>query len=109
MQQPKRARTWPADGTRPSQWFVAALGDQAGPFAVSLQGGPQAALVAAEAEIAAASDLLFSGEGGIAHYRNRYPEDPYLRRWTGLVLAQRGDRLQAEREFEAAANLGIAS
>jgi hypothetical protein len=107
MQQPKRERTWPADGTRPAQWFVAALGDQAGPFAVSLQGGPQTTLAAAEAEIAEAADLLFSGEGGIVHYRNRYPEDPYLHRWTGLVLAKRGDHQRAEQEFEAAAKLGV--
>ena len=85
MESPKRERQWPADGHTPAEWFAASLGDQGGAFARSLR-GPDGA---AEAEIAAASDLLFSGEGGIAHYHNTYPDDPHLRFWASLVRQQR--------------------
>lgn len=108
MTRPKRLRAWPADGDSPAAWFIAALGDQAGPFALSYAGGPGLARDAAEAEIAAASDLLLQSEGGIIHYRNRWPADPHLRLWTGLALAQRGETERAEVEFQAAAALGVA-
>jgi glycosyltransferase involved in cell wall biosynthesis len=91
MQQPKRERRWPDDGATPGAWFAAALGDQGGAFLRSLRGPNPAA----EAEIAAASDLLFSGEGGIVHYRNTYPADPHLHHWTGLVLQRRGQPAEA--------------
>jgi glycosyltransferase involved in cell wall biosynthesis len=97
MQQPKRPRQWPGDGPTPAHWFVAALGEHAGPFARSLAGrDPEA-----EAAIAAASDLLFSGEGGIVHYRNAYPGDPHLQRWTSLALHQRGQLEQPAAGFQA--------
>ncbi|MBU0491489.1 MAG: glycosyltransferase family 4 protein [Chloroflexi bacterium] len=104
MQQPKRTLRWPDDGKTPAEWFVAALGDQGAPFARSLQGNDPGA----EAEIAQASDLLFSGEGGIVHYRNTYPDDPYLRFWTGLTLCQRGQIERAQSECAAATALGLA-
>lgn len=85
MQQPKRTRRWPDDGPTPAHWFVAALGDQGEVFARSL-GGPDPA---AEAEIATASPILVSGEGGIVHYFNIFPADPHLHRWAELVLGQR--------------------
>lgn len=107
MTRPKRLRTWPADGDTPAAWFIAALGDHAGPFAVSYAGGPGPARAAAEAEIAAASDLLLHSEGGIIHYRNHWPADPYLRYWTGLALARRGDPARAADELRAAAACGL--
>lgn len=106
MAQPKRLRAWPDHGATPAEWFVAALGDHAGPFAVSLRENPGPRRDAAEAEIAAVSDFLLHYEGGLIHYRNRWPEDPYLRLWTGLALAHRGDSERAEQEFRAAAALG---
>lgn len=107
MAQPKRLRAWPDDGVTPAAWFIAALGDHAGPFALSYGGASGPARDAAEAEIAAASDLLFRYEGGIIHYRNRWPEDPYLRYWAGLALAHRGDTARAAGEFRAAAASGL--
>lgn len=102
MARPKRLRAWPDDATDPAAWFIAALGDHAGPFAVSYGGAPGSARDAAEAEIGAASELLHS-EGGIIHSRNRWLDDPYLRYWTGLALARRGDTARAADEFQAAA------
>jgi glycosyltransferase involved in cell wall biosynthesis len=107
MAQPKRQRAWPDDAADPAAWFIAALGDHAGPFAVSYGGAPGPARDAAEAEIAAASDLLLHYEGGIIHYRNRWPADPYLRYWTGLALAHRGATARAADEFQAAAASGL--
>lgn len=107
MTRPKRLRTWPDDGAAPAAWFIAALGDHAGPFAASYAGGPGPARDAAEAEIATASDLLLHYEGGIIHYRNHWPADPYLRYWTGLALAPRGARARAADEFRAAGAYGL--
>src|SRR5690606_12662163 len=107
MAQPKRARAWPTDGTTPAEWFVAALGDHAGPFAASLAAPTDALRSAAEAEIAAISDFMLNYEGGLIHYRNRWPEDPHLRLWTGLALAQRGETDRAALELQAAAASGL--
>lgn len=107
MTRPKRLRTWPADGDTPAAWFIAALGDHAGPFAISYADGPGPARDAAEAEIAAASDLLLHSEGGIIHYRNHWPADAHLRLWTGLALAHRGETERAAQELQAAAALGV--
>jgi len=107
MTRPKRLRTWPNDSDTPAAWFIAALGDHAGPFAVSYAGGSGPARDAAEAEIAAASDPLLHSEGGIVHYRNHWPADPYLRYWTGLALAQRGESDRAADEFRAAGAYGL--
>lgn len=107
MDQPKRPRTWPDAAANPAAWFIAALGDHAGPFALSYGGAPGPARDAAEAEIAAASDLLRQTEGGIIHYRNRWPADPYLRYWTGLTLAHHGDITRAADELRAAAAYGL--
>jgi glycosyltransferase involved in cell wall biosynthesis len=107
MIRPKQPRAWPADGANPAAWFIAALGDHAGPFAVSDASDPGPERDAAEAEIAGASDLLLQSEGGIIHYRNHWPADPHLRLWTGLALANRGETKRAELEFQAAAALGV--
>lgn len=107
LAQPKRTRSWPADGTTPAEWFVAALGDHAGPFAAGLAAPTGAFRSDAEAEIAAISDFMLNYEGGLIHYRNRWPEDPHLRLWTGLALAQRGETDRAMLELQAAAASGL--
>jgi glycosyltransferase involved in cell wall biosynthesis len=115
MDEPRRSRPRLAGGdTSAAGGFVAALGDQAGPFAVSLgrpattraEGGPNA-LEPADAAIAASDAAVAHGEGGIVHHRNRHPEDPHLRLWSGLVAAAAGRRELAEAEYEAAAALGL--
>jgi glycosyltransferase involved in cell wall biosynthesis len=107
MAQPRRERAWPEDGANPAEWFIAALGDHAGPFAISYAGAPGPVRDAAEAEIAASTDLMLHYEGGIIHYRNHWPEDPHLRLWTGRALAHRGDAARADQEFHAAAASGV--
>jgi hypothetical protein len=88
--------------------FVAALGGQAGPFAVSLDPAAGAAdRAAADAAIAAASPLLARGEGGVVHHRNAAPDDPHLRLWSGLVAEAAGRIELAAAEFAAAAALGL--
>ncbi len=73
--------------------FVAALGDRAGPFAVSLAWPAHhnsAAVAAAHRAIAASHALLARGEGGVIHHRNEAPNDPHLRLWSGLIAASAG-------------------
>lgn len=90
--------------------FVRALGDQAGPFAISLSGCPahsSDAVAAADRRIATASPLLARGEGGILHHRNAHPDDPHLRFWSALVSAAGGNAALAEDEMRAAVDLGL--
>jgi hypothetical protein len=105
LEQPRRERVWPgaAAGASPARRFVEALGDRGTQFARSLRA--QDAL--AECQISASSTQLASGEGGILHYRNAYPDDPHLRFWSGLVLLHQSRYAQAADEFEAAGALGL--
>ena len=113
MATPRRARQpLPGAGDGAAANFVRSLGDQAGPFAVSLAGPTKHAperIAAAEKEIAAASPLLARGEGGVVHYRNAFPDDPHLRLWAGLLSGAAGARAIAAAEFAAADALGMGS
>jgi glycosyltransferase involved in cell wall biosynthesis len=105
MESPKVGRSWRGEGSAPTPAarFAAAVGDAAPQFRASLAGPDQMA----EDRIAKSSHLLSAGEGGIFHYRNTFPQDPFLHFWAGLALL--GDqRLQdAGREFQAALELGL--
>lgn len=95
-----------ADGTGTgAALFVAALGERAGPFAVA-SGLADGDVAAAEEEIGRATPVVTGGEGGIVHYRNTWPDDPVLRRWSGLVAAAAGRRDLADSELRAGARLG---
>jgi glycosyltransferase involved in cell wall biosynthesis len=111
MAQARRTRPpLPGAGDAAAANFVRSLGDQAGPFAVSLAGPgshPERAMAAAEGAIAAASPLLARGEGGIAHHRNAFPGDPHLRLWAGLISGAAGARSVAASELAAADALGL--
>jgi glycosyltransferase involved in cell wall biosynthesis len=90
--------------------FVTSLGELAGEFAVSLAGSAAHHLDgvrAADAAIAAATDVLARGEGGIVHYRNAYPSDPHLRLWAGLVTRERGGPAAGAADLAAAVAGGI--
>ncbi len=102
---PKRERRWPdAEGAiRPADRFAAAMGSAAPQFHASLEGSDPEA----ERSIARSSMLLASGEGGIFQFRNAYPDDPFLRFWTGLALLGQNRFSAAQRELQAAAELGI--
>ncbi len=108
---PRRAREpLPGRGESAAQRFVLGLGEMGGPFAVSLAGTPgysTRAVANADASIAQASEVLARSEGGIIHYRNTFPEDGFLRLWSGLVAAQAGGDVTATSEFDAALQLGV--
>jgi glycosyltransferase involved in cell wall biosynthesis len=105
MRQPKRKRSWPgieADAP-PANRFIEALGETAPQFLFSrMEGNSQA-----EQKVAESSPLLAAGEGGIVHYRNSYPNDPYLRFWSGLVLLKQKRFNLARSEFQEAVQLGL--
>lgn len=112
MSQPKRSRKWKVSKTMstaltPSEMYVENLGEKAGVFAMSISSSDTTLLLDAENQIAESSPLLAKGEGGINQYRNCYPEDPYLRLWSGLVLQNMGKHQQAIQEFREAAKLGL--
>jgi glycosyl transferase family 1 len=111
MAEPRRSRpVLPGAGQADAAGFVQSLGDQAGPFAVSLAGEPGYSfeeVVAADREIATVSPLLARGEGGVVHHRNTFPRDPHLRLWAGLVSAGNGNRPTALAELAAADALGL--
>ncbi len=89
-----------------AQAFIQSLGDTAPQFTVSLTSLDIDELSVAEHEIAASSTLLTMGEGGLFQYQGYYPDDGYLRLWSGLVKHQRGQPAEAIAEFTTAINLG---
>ena len=105
MGSPKRERSWagPYPEPSPSRHFLATLDGSVPQLELSLA-GPNAE---AEAFIAASSTLLTGGEGGIFQYRNAYPNDPYLRFWSSLVLRHQQRIDSADRELAAARELGL--
>ena len=103
LELPKRPRGWPEPPPETgAQAFIAALGPTADVFAASLAGDP-----AADEAIAASSPVLGWADGGVLDYRRRYPTDPHLHLWAGLVLAARGRRALAAGEFAAAKRAGL--
>ncbi len=115
LRAPKRTRTWPrepepASGARApgARRVVAALGDAAGAFRISLDSDDQAAVVAAERSIAESTPAMASpGGGGVLHYRRRYVDDAWLRVWSGLILEHQGHHALAAGEFNGALRLGL--
>ncbi|MFN8027958.1 MAG: glycosyltransferase [Acidimicrobiia bacterium] len=109
---PRRSRPrLPGGDDAPGAAFVRSLGDQAGPFAVSLA-GPGAGstpdtLEQVDQAIASSGDLVARGEGGVVHHRNAHPDDPHLLLWSGLVAAHAGDHDTARHEFVASAACGL--
>ena len=105
LKHPKRNRPWRGLGAdaSPSERFIESLGDRASAFKASREGPNREA----EHQIAAASPLLAQGEGGIVHYRNTYPEDPFLRFWAGLLLLHQGRTGQGREELQAAVERGL--
>lgn len=89
--------------------FLTSLADAAGPFEISVAGGDDNRVLAADLAIAAASPVLVNaGGGGILHYRASFPDDPWLRLWSGLVLERQGRAALALAEYRRAIELGCA-
>jgi glycosyltransferase involved in cell wall biosynthesis/tetratricopeptide (TPR) repeat protein len=89
-----------------AQAFIQSLGDTAPQFTVSLTSPNIEELFEADRQIAASSTLLAMGEGGLIQYQTYYPNDGYLRLWSGLVKQRRGQPAEAIAEFTRAVNLG---
>jgi len=113
LHQPKRYRP-PVGGKRDIsgvESFLASLGESAPQFRDSFEGRAihgRATERAADRFIEQSSALLASASaGGVLHYRIAYPDDPFLRYWSGLVLANQGRTALAAMEFCAAAKLGF--
>ena len=126
MEWPKREREWgivtsislleqpvslqdligEAEGFPGAQAFIQSLGDTAPQFTVSLTSPSLDELFKADREIADSSILLAMGEGGLLQYQAYYPDDGYLRFWSGLVKQRRGENAEAISEFVAAIDLG---
>ena len=89
-----------------AQAFIQSLGDTAPQFTASLTSPSLDELFKADREIADSSILLAMGEGGLLQYQAYYPDDGYLRLWSGLVKQRRGEHGEAISEFVAAIDLG---
>lgn len=98
---------------RPGPWspataFVASLGSIGEVFARSLAANSTPGdAFSADRDIARSAVGLANGEGGVLHYRNTFPSDPYLRLWSGLLMAGQGRHAAAIEEFRAASRLGL--
>ncbi|WP_204106189.1 MULTISPECIES: FkbM family methyltransferase [Spirulina sp. CCY15215] len=127
MQQPKRRRIWgmPSEvsllhqpiavedltgeikALSGAECFVESLGDTAPQFKISLTSENTEALLESDLAIAQSSLLLRSaGSGGVLHYSSHYPNDSYLKLWSGLIYRQLGQYSQAVSEFSSAIELG---
>ena len=98
---PRRERAALHAGGQGADRFVASLGA----FAAASSSQPDER-AAAEVHIAQSTSGPVGGEGGIMHYRNTGPDDPFLRRWSGLVARTAGRVDVADAEFRAADTLG---
>jgi glycosyltransferase involved in cell wall biosynthesis len=83
LDEPKRPRQWPDWGDVPAGWFARALGPAGAPFLADLAEPP-----APEARRAIASlpFLVVHGEGGLAHWRNHFPDDEMLDEWCRVAI-----------------------
>lgn len=108
MRLPKRLHPWPdhLSSETSAEGFVKSLGNAGFQFASSLQPESFEEAIQADQLIARSSMLLAQGEGGIVHYRNKNPQDGFLRFWTGLVFYHKQQFSKALTEFEAAIALG---
>lgn len=106
---PKRGRSLGDSAPRfGAELFLASLGASAGRavFDASRAGGPVEA-AAADDEIARSATVLGTTDGGVLDYRRRFPDDPWLRYWSGLVLEALARPALAAGELAASARLGI--
>jgi glycosyltransferase involved in cell wall biosynthesis len=83
LEAPKRAREWAAWGEQPAGWFSRALGDAGAPFLEDLAHPPSAG---ARRAIAAQPFMVLHGEGGLAHWRNHFPNDEMLDDWCRVAF-----------------------
>jgi glycosyltransferase involved in cell wall biosynthesis len=80
---PARTRAWADWGDAPAGWFARALGAAGAPFLDDLDRRSSDAHEA----IAAMPFLVLHGEGGLAHWRNHFPDDRKLDEWCRIAFA----------------------
>jgi len=98
-----------AEATPGAALFLVSLAHAAVRFETSIADDDIAAVLAADRAIADASPVLVNaGGGGIFHYRASFPDDPWLRLWSGLVLERQGRFAIAIGEYRRAIELGCA-
>ncbi|MGL6284596.1 MAG: glycosyltransferase, partial [Microcoleaceae cyanobacterium] len=91
-----------------SELFIESLGDKGRSFNISLTNQNLTEILEADANIAKSSPVLcHQYGGGIIHYKNSYPQDSYLRFWSGLVFYEQGKYEQSWQELVTAINLGF--
>ncbi len=106
---PLDRRHAPAQATPGAALFLTSLAQAAECFETSIAGHHLDAILAADRAIAGASPVLVNaGGGGILHYRASFPDDPWLRLWSGLVLERQGRSAVAVAEYRRAIELGCA-
>ncbi|MBE9039448.1 tetratricopeptide repeat protein [Oscillatoriales cyanobacterium LEGE 11467] len=96
-------------GTTPSgaELFIESLGDVAPHFSVSLNSQNIQELFDADRQIATSSPIMCNpGGGGVLNYRSHYPNDGYLRLWSGLIFQEKQQYSQAISELKGAIELG---
>jgi glycosyltransferase involved in cell wall biosynthesis len=111
MQRPKRDRDpqWigRAAGLSGVEAFIRSLGEAAPQFTVSMTSEDVQELFEADRRIGSSSPVLCNSHGGgILHYRSRYPDDGWLRLWSGLVLHNQGQNAPAVLELTKAIQFG---
>ena len=84
-----------SSGTR---LLLKSLGDTAPQFKTSYLAADPVQVKEADHKIGRSSHLLF--RHGILAYRNKYPQDSYLRLWAGLYYQEQGDYARAYREYK---------
>jgi glycosyltransferase involved in cell wall biosynthesis len=87
-------------------YFTKSLGDTSPQFMSSMTSTRADDLFEADRLIAASSPVLTTAGGGIFEYRDYYPDDGYLRLWSGLTLMRRGEYARAVAEFCRSESLG---
>jgi hypothetical protein len=80
---PKRPRRWPDWGDAPAGWFARALGPAGAPFLEDLA---DPAATATRRVIASLPFLVLRGEGGLAQWRNHFPDDVMLDEWCEVAF-----------------------
>ncbi len=108
LKRPKKSREGfvsPSETGAGARVFLETLGDAGACYAKSRDPATLEEACEADNEIASASRLAFLS--GIGAYRQRFPTDPYLRFWAGLVMKHMGSMAEAAVEFMEAIKNGF--
>ena len=105
MERPKRIREPFSGAGSGSGVFLDTLGEAGEAFRLSREAADLAEALAADDRVAASTRVGFVS--GILAYRGRYPSDPWLRYWAGLVFDRSGSPVEAANEFMEAVNAGF--